>query len=139
MISGTDIVVNVPDRLQVGEVLDTAVRVVTREWPNAIVQDAVTEVCFISHDEIVCGNLGEVLIYRDAKSFHTWANRGSDPANRIAMVHFIVNQPELTIVIDDLDDKALRSIVSEIRDIFNPFGEAVNGIQSVCHEGPSPD
>ena len=118
MISGSDIIIANPGR-SVPEVLDAIVRIIQARWSGSIIQDGATGQRFASYSAVPFGALQELFVYRDEVSFESWRSLGADPTNSNTMLHALVNDDEITLVVDDPTDRMIASIQRELTELLS--------------------
>jgi hypothetical protein len=117
MISGEDIVIEISS-IEPSAALDSVVRCMARRWPDIVIQDGHSGNRLPGYAAVPFGHLPELFIYRDDKSFQSWAEVGASPSNTNTMVHLLVDTRWLTLVIDNPRDATMLSLISEVREIL---------------------
>jgi hypothetical protein len=139
MIGGHDIIIDVPPRVPVADLILERVR---RLWPDARFRDAEEEDHYAIHDPQILirgARSKEFLIYRDPAAVEAWDREGATPANLDTMLYFIIGDDvvgrdsprELTLVCG----KKTREIRRLIDDLTKSFSE----VSSAVAERISPD
>lgn len=119
MIGGSDIVISRPG--SVGpETLDLVVRSVRERWAEAVVQDGESGQVFECFAAIPFGHVRELFVYRDLVACRSWGSRGAVPDNANSMVHMIMDEGELTLVVDDPAEPTMASIIAEAKQLVEP-------------------
>lgn len=118
MIAGVDIVFEGYGGSH-AQMLDDTVRAIRRNWRDAVFQDAASGTYLQSYSELAFGRLSELFVYRDHAAFENWSRNGGTEANWHTMVHVIVDSGDVTVVVDDPEDRATRSILDDIESLFS--------------------
>lgn len=111
MIGGRDIVI--PTDLG-ALTLQRAVREVSRAWPRAIVEDAVTGQV-LSQDEMdSLREEGELLVYKDDDAARQWAEFGANEPLHGTLIHLIHHDGHLTVVVDVPPSAEMEELVEHL-------------------------
>ncbi len=111
MIGGVD--VRIPSNI--GSVwIEAAVRVVLRDWPNAVFENAETAERFETIAPIPFSEMRELFIYRDSQSADIWDRLGAVESAENSMIHLIQDEGQLTVVIDRPSPE-IEAILASIR------------------------
>jgi hypothetical protein len=125
MIGGIDI----PIRTRAAESsLIAAVRAIRQYWPEAVFENGSTGERYQSYWDTPFDSLDEVFVYRDSGAADIWDSEGAIPAAYNSMIHLVAEEGLTTVVIDDLEDRAIKEMVEAIRsaldnDILNTVAE----------------
>ncbi|MBI2190658.1 MAG: hypothetical protein HYU36_01580 [Planctomycetes bacterium] len=111
MIGGTDRVI--PTKAGV-TALDVCVRVILREWPKAVFEDATTGVVYPSYESLSFRDLTELFVYRDQEIAQSWNEHGAIPALANTMIHLLGRKDELTLVADSFESGPVSRIFQSI-------------------------
>ncbi len=80
MIGGVDVIFAM--QIEPAEALDPCTRLVTRRWPSAVVENAITGELYAEVAAIPFGQVSELMVYRDQAAFESWQSLGADPLQR---------------------------------------------------------
>jgi hypothetical protein len=123
MIGGVDI------RIPTGageSSLIVAARAIRQYWPHAVFENGSTGHRYQSYWDTPLDQLEEVFVYRDLAAADVWDAEGAVPAAINTMIHVIADDGLATIVVDEPQSAAMKTIVAAITsglqtDILNLF------------------
>jgi len=121
MIGGTDVLIPTTAG---SSALDACVRVIRRQWPQAVFEDAATGVLFDDYAELSFRDLPELFVYQNRQVARVWEEEGAVPSLQNTMIHVLVSATDLTLVVDHPSSAPmtcmLESITRAVRmDILN--------------------
>jgi hypothetical protein len=111
MIGGTDRVI--PTKAGI-TALDVCVRVILREWPQAVFEDATSGVIYRTYDSLPFRDIKELFVYRDRDFAQRWDEHGATPELANTMVHLLGRPDDLTVVADSFASGSVRRILQSI-------------------------
>lgn len=112
MIGGSDITIRTTGG---PTALDFCVRMIRREWPNSVFEDATNETYFKNYADVSFSSLNELFVYQDAEAADAWQTLGAVESNLNTMIHLLLSATEITVVVDDAADVAMARILDAIR------------------------
>ena len=123
MIGGTD--VRIESGAEPEDALKKAFFLISRIWPNVVVEDATTgdPLSVLFPIEVFAG-LKEIMVYQDAAARESWERIGADGSNSNTMIHVIALHDSVTLVVDDPNEARIRQVIQGMRtflanDIFH--------------------
>jgi len=119
MIGGTDLIF--PTKAGT-TALDFCLRMIHKEWPEAIYEDAITGKNLDDYHSTSLAERSELFVFRDMAVAREWDNRGADPSLENTMVHIILSDGYLTLVVDDPSEAIMKRILTAIQ----------NGLHNDC-------
>lgn len=117
MVGGID--VRIPSTGDCSVSIEAAVRAIRHCWPSATYENAVTADRYSRFSEIPFGRMDELFVYRDSRAAELWDAEGATPATTNTMVHLLVDDSQLTVVIDERNtetDRLIAAIESALSD-----------------------
>lgn len=110
--------------------LDFLVRAIRRMWPNGLVQEAdSSEAKPFSELRYPMPFNTEIFIYQNQEGFDSWELYGATETNQSQMIQVILDESELTIVVDDFNS-TLGKNIQEILNSLTNKKIALQGIQA---------
>lgn len=111
MIGGVDI----PIATEAGESsLVVAARAIRQHWPHAVFEDGLTGRRYPSYWDTPLDRMEEVFVYRDSAAADLWDAEGAVPKALNSMIHVLADEGLTTVVVDDPQDPAMKTIVAAI-------------------------
>jgi hypothetical protein len=118
MIGGRDIIIPIANG---AAALETAVRAVTRLWPDVVLEDAATGESLRNRADMNLDDHHEILAFRDSRSAELWDDLGADPSLDGTLIHFLLSNDALTVAIDSYPPPEIESFVDGLRRSLNPL------------------
>lgn len=95
--------------------MDMAIRTITRLWPHAMIEDAVTGEAFDRYADVTFAGRQEILVFRDAKAARLWDEIGPDPSLDGTLVHLLISGNQLTVTVDAEPNAQIRVYVAALQ------------------------
>jgi hypothetical protein len=90
-------------------------RAIRRHWLHSVFDDILTGKRFERYELLPTGRLKEVLVYQCSMIAQQWDEKGADPSLRNTMIHLLLAEGNVTAVIDDPADHAIRPLLESLR------------------------
>lgn len=123
MIGGTDVII--PTRAHPAASLDFCLRTILKDWPQAVLEDALTGEIFDDYNSASLRDRSELFVFRDKAVAREWEARGAEPGLENTMIHILLSDGHLTLVVDDPSEASVNGILNAVRDGLR--NEALNG------------
>ena len=113
MISGDDIIIKTQFPQELAE---ETVKMIRLEWKQLLIENA------DSGDLIAFGSLfyqplpNEFFVYKDALAKESWDDQGACSQNANTMFHIILQDRQVTLVVDDPLSPACRNVIGTLKE-----------------------
>lgn len=112
MIGGQDIVIPTAAGACA---LDVCLRIIRRQWPQAVFEDALTGTVYEDYESIPVGRIQEIFAYQTKDAAKAWEDSGAVPQLANSMVQVLLTKESLTLVVDDRSAPAIAGMIESIR------------------------
>jgi len=114
MIGGIEVPIST--QADLGQAIHLCLRVIRRYWPDAIVEDGTTgerqpAISMAAAPETT----REVVIYKNNRLMRKWDKVGAVAGLSNTMVHILGRPGGLVLVVDDLEEEPIRSMLEWIK------------------------